>query len=131
MAKIQVLLKKKMNDSCLHFIPGVSNPDQGNVSHLNCISHLNYRLRKTQHLRLHLIDVIWLFLVICYINKYVVLPFTNLLPIDLSGSVSLNPSFTEGNVTCILPSQSEAVHFYRFHIISLCLLCFHSKYNLS
>ena len=54
-----------------------------------------------------------------------------LLPIDLSGSVSLNPSFTEGNVTCILPSQSEAVYFYRFHIISLCLLCFHSKYNLS
>ena len=52
-----------------------------------------------------------------------------LLPIDLSGSVSLNPSFTEGNVTCILPSQSEAVYFYRFHIISLCLLCFHSKYN--
>ena len=54
-----------------------------------------------------------------------------LLPIHLSGSVSLNPSFTEGSVTCILPSQSEAVYFYRFHIISLCLLCFHSKYNLS
>ena len=29
MAKIQVLLKKNMHDSCLHFIPGVSNPDQG------------------------------------------------------------------------------------------------------
>ena len=45
-----------------------------------------------------------------------------LLSIDLSGSVSLNPSFTEGDITCILPSQSEAVYFYRFHIISLCLL---------
>ena len=28
MAKIQVLLKKNMHDSCLHFIPGVSNPGQ-------------------------------------------------------------------------------------------------------
>ena len=45
-----------------------------NVLHLNCISHLNYRLA-TQHLRLHLI--ISLFLVICYTAKYVVLPFTN------------------------------------------------------
>ena len=29
MAEIQVLLLKNMHDSCLHFIPGVSNPDQG------------------------------------------------------------------------------------------------------
>ena len=30
MAKIQVLLKKNMrDDSCLHFILGVSDPDQG------------------------------------------------------------------------------------------------------
>ena len=54
-----------------------------------------------------------------------------LLPIDLSGLVSLNPSFTEGDVTCILPPQSEAVYLYTFHIICLCLLCFNSKYNLA
>ena len=29
MVKIQVLLEKNMHDSCLHFIPGVSNPDHG------------------------------------------------------------------------------------------------------
>ena len=40
-----------------------------------------------------------------------------LLPIDLSGSVSLNPSFTEGNVTCILPSQSEAVYSTDFILL--------------
>ena len=116
-----------MHDSYLHFIPGVSNPYQGKCIILEL--YFTFELSadgKTQHLRLHLIGVIWLFLVIRYINKYVVLPFTNCL----SGSVSLNPSFTEGNVTCILPSQSKAVYFYRFHIISLCLLCFHSKYNL-
>ena len=43
-----------MHDSCLHFIPGVSSPD-----HEKCItlSHFNYRLTKTQHLRLHLIEI--------------------------------------------------------------------------
>ena len=67
-----------MHDSCLHFIPGVSNSDQG-----KCISLELYFIfelsadAKMQHLHLHLIGVIWLFLVIRYINKYVVLPFTN------------------------------------------------------
>ena len=69
------------DDSCLHFRHGISNPDQENVLHLNCSSHLNYRLAKTQHfnlnfpIRLHVI--IWTFLVIRNIDKYVVLPFTN------------------------------------------------------
>ena len=55
-----------MHDSCLHFIPGVSNPDQG-----KCITLELYFIfelsadTKTQNLRLHLIGVIWLFLVIC------------------------------------------------------------------
>ena len=79
MAKIQVLLKKKnMHDSCLHFIPGVSNPDQGKCITLEL--YFTFELSadaKTHHLRLHLIGVIWLFLVIRYVNKYVVLPFTN------------------------------------------------------
>ena len=78
MAKIQVLLKKEnIHDSCLHFMPGVSNPDQGKCITLELYFTFNYRLTKTQHLRLHLIGVIWLFLVIRCINKYVVLPFTN------------------------------------------------------
>ena len=114
-----------MHDSCLHFIPGVSNPDQGKCITLEL--YFTFELSadaKTQHLRSHLIGVIWLYVTLINMSSY-------LLPIDLNGSVSLNPSFTEGNVTCILPSQSEAVYFYRFHIISLCLLCFHSKYNLS
>ena len=67
-----------MHDSCSHFIPGVSNPDQG-----KCITfelYFTFELSadaKMQHLHLHLTAVIWLFLVIRYINKYVVLPFTN------------------------------------------------------
>ena len=67
-----------MHDSCLHFIPGVSNPGQGKCITLEL--YFTFELSadaKTQHLRLHLIRVIWLFLVIRYINKYVVLPFTN------------------------------------------------------
>ena len=79
MAKIQVLLQQKnMHDSCLHFISGVSNPDQGKCITLEL--YFTFELLanvKTQHLRLHLIGVIWLFLVIRYINKYAVLPFTN------------------------------------------------------
>ena len=78
MAKIQVLLKKNMHDSCLHFIRGVSDPYQGKCITLEL--YLTFELSadaKMQHLRLHLIGVIWLFLVIRYINKYVVLPFTN------------------------------------------------------
>ena len=79
MAKIQVLFKKqKMHGSCLHFIPGVSNPDQGKCITLEL--YFTFELStdpKTQHLRLHLIGVIWLFLIIRYIDKYVVLPFTN------------------------------------------------------
>ena len=78
MAKIQVLLTKNMLDSCLHFIPGVSNPDQGKCITLEL--YFTFELsadEKKQHLRLHFIGVIWLFLVIRYINKYVVLPFTN------------------------------------------------------
>ena len=67
-----------MIDSCLHFIPGVSNPDQGKRITLEL--YFKFELSadaKTHHLRLHLIGVIWLFLVIRYIDKYVVLPFTN------------------------------------------------------
>ena len=67
-----------MHDSCLHFIPGVSNPDQGKCITLEL--YFTFELladAKTQHLLLHLTGVIWLFLVIRYINKYVVLPFTN------------------------------------------------------
>ena len=67
-----------MHDSCLHFIPGVSNPDQGKCITLEL--YFTFELSaavKTQHLRLHLIGVILLFLVIPYLDKYVVLPFTN------------------------------------------------------
>ena len=67
-----------MHDSCLHFIPGVSNPDQGKCITLEL--YFTFELSaeaKTEHLPLNLIGVIWLFLVIRYINKYVVLPFTN------------------------------------------------------
>ena len=67
-----------MHDSCLPFIPGVSNPDQGKYITLEL--YFTFELSadaKRQHLRLHLIGVIWLFLVIRYIDKYVVLPFTN------------------------------------------------------
>ena len=68
-----------MHDSCLHFIHGVSNPDQGKCITLELYFtfELSAADAKTEHLRLHLIVVIWLFLVIHYINKYVVLPFTN------------------------------------------------------
>ena len=55
MAKIQVLLKKKMHDSCLHFIPGVNNPDQGKCITLEL--YFTFELSadaKTEHLRLHL-----------------------------------------------------------------------------
>ena len=51
-----------MHDSCLHFIPGVSNPDQGKCITLEL--YFTFELSadaKTQHLRLHLTDVIWLF----------------------------------------------------------------------
>ena len=79
MAEIQVLLEKKeMHDSCLQFLPGVSNLDQGKCITLEL--YFTFELSadaKTKHLRLHLIGVIWLFLVIRYINKHVVLPFTN------------------------------------------------------
>ena len=54
-----------MHDSCLHFIPGVSNPDRGKCITLEL--YFTFELSadaKTQHLRLHLIGVIWLFLVI-------------------------------------------------------------------
>ena len=54
-----------MHDSCLHFRPGVSNPDQGKCITLEL--YFTFELSvdaKTQHLRLHLIGVIWLFLVI-------------------------------------------------------------------
>ena len=67
-----------MHDSCLHFIPGVSNPDQG--KRITFELYVRFELSadvKTQHLRLHLTAVIWLFLVTRCINKYVVLPFTN------------------------------------------------------
>ena len=63
-----------MHDSFLHFIPGVSNPDKGKCITLEL--YFTFKLSadaKTQHLRSHFIGVIWLFLVICYINKYVVL----------------------------------------------------------
>ena len=67
-----------MHDSCLHFIPGVSNPDQGKCITLELyFTFIPSADAKTEHLRLHLIGVIWLFLVIRYINKYVVLPITN------------------------------------------------------
>ena len=103
-----------MHGSCLHFIPGVSNPDQGKCITLELYFTLELSTHaKTQHLRLHLIGVIWLFVV----NVTLINMSSYLLPIDLSGSVSLNPSFTKGNVTCILPSQSEAVYFYRFRIV--------------
>ena len=67
-----------MHNSCLHFIPGVSNPDQGKCITLQL--YFTFELSadaKTQRLRLHLIGIIWLFLVIRYIDKYVALPFTN------------------------------------------------------
>ena len=67
-----------MHDSCLHCIPGINNPDQGKCIALEL--YFTFELSadaKTQHLGLHLIGVIWLFLVIRYINKYVILPFTN------------------------------------------------------
>ena len=48
-----------MHDSCLHFIPGVSNPDQGKCITLEL--YFTFELSadaKTQHLRLNLIGVI-------------------------------------------------------------------------
>ena len=67
-----------MRDSCLHFIPDVSSPDQAKCITLELYSTFELSAdAKTQHLRLHLIGVISSFLVIRYINKYVVLPFTN------------------------------------------------------
>ena len=66
MAEIQVLLKKQnMHDSCLHFVPGVSNPDQGKCITLEL--YFTFELSADEdaaYLRLHLIGVIWLFLVI-------------------------------------------------------------------
>ena len=53
MAKVQASLENNMRDDrFLHFRPGVSNPDQENVLHLNSISHLYYRLAKTQYFNL-------------------------------------------------------------------------------
>ena len=52
MAKIQALLKKNMHDSCLHFIPGVSNPDQGKCITLEL--YFTFELSadaKTQHFK--------------------------------------------------------------------------------
>ena len=115
-----------MHDSCLHFIPGVSNPDQGKCITLEL--YFTFELSADE-------DAAFTFTFNrrnLVISGYTLINMSSyLLPIDLNGSVSLNPTFTEGDATCILPSQSEAVYFYRFHIISLCLLCFNSKYNLS
>ena len=68
-----------MHDSCLHFIPGVSNPDQGKCIALEL--YFTFELladAKTQHLHLHLIGVIWLYVTLINMSSY-------LLPIDLSG----------------------------------------------
>ena len=92
-----------MHDSCLHFIPGVSSSDQEKCITLEL--YFTFQISADE-------DAAFTFTFNRNMSSY-------LLPIDLSGSVSLNPSFTEGNVTSILPSQSEAVYFYRFHIISL------------
>ena len=54
-----------MHDSCLHCIPGVSNPDQGKCITLEL--YFTFELSAdegAQHLHLHLIGIIWLFLVI-------------------------------------------------------------------
>ena len=53
---------------------------EGNITCITLELYFTFELSadaKTEHLRLHLIGVIWLFLVIRYINKCVVLPFTN------------------------------------------------------
>ena len=110
MAEIQVLLLKNMHDSCLHFIPGVSNPDQGKCIILEL--YFTFELSADK-------DAAFTFtftfnrrnLVIRYINMS-----SYLLPIDLSGSFSLNPSFTKGDVRCILPSQSMYIQLQDFVI---------------
>ena len=66
-----------MHDSCLHFIPGVSNPDQGKCITLELYFTFELSADEDAAFTLHLIGVIWLFLVTRYINKYVFLPFTN------------------------------------------------------
>ena len=58
-----------MHDSCLHFMPGVSNPDQGKRMTLEL--YLTFELSAGE-------DAAFTNnLVIPYIDKYVVLPFTN------------------------------------------------------
>ena len=61
-----------MHDDCLHFIPGVSNPDQGKCITLEL--YFTFELSAGE-------DAAFTFtfnnLIIRYIDKYVVLPFTN------------------------------------------------------
>ena len=60
-----------MHDSCLHFIPGVSNPDQGKCITLELSADEGAAFTFTFNRRNLVISGYTL------INKYVVLPFTN------------------------------------------------------
>ena len=66
-----------MHDSCLHFIPGVSNPDQEKYITLELYFTFEQSADEDAAFTFTLIGLIWLFLVIRLINKYVVLPFAN------------------------------------------------------
>ena len=64
-----------MHDSCLHFIPGVSNPDQGKCIILELYFTFEQSAEEDAALtftfnRRNLV-------ISGYTNKYVVLPFTN------------------------------------------------------
>ena len=64
-----------MHDSCLHFIPSVSKPDQGKCITLEL--YFTFELSADEDAAFTFTFNNPVILVIRYINIYVVLPFTN------------------------------------------------------